>query len=174
MAVLVIAYPELSLTDYSWIQALRTQYDSQHPLIAPHFTLVFPTSRLDPLAMLDHVLACTRTSAHFSFVLRCATTVKDPFSTKTHLFLVPDEGYSGLVKLHDALYTHELASELSLEVPYIPHITVGDQVDPTVLRPIATTINAQSICITGQITALDILLYANNSLQTTERVQLAH
>ena len=174
MAVLVVAYPALSQTDYSWIQALRTQYDSQHPLVAPHFTMVFPTDRLDPVAMLDHVVSCTRTLTHFSFVLRCATTVKDPFSTKTHLFLVPDEGYSGLVKLHDALYTHKLASELSLDVPYIPHITVGDHVDPNVLRPIATTINAQNICIDGQITVLDIIVYANNSVQTTERVQLAH
>jgi hypothetical protein len=36
---------------------------------------------------------------------------------------------------------------LSLDVPYIPHITIGDDVDPQVLRPIATAINAQNICI---------------------------
>jgi hypothetical protein len=173
MAVLVVAYPTLSQADYTWIQALRTQHDSHHPLIAPHFTVIFPTDRLDPMVMLDHVVTRTRTITHFSFILRCATTVKDSFSTKTHLFLVPDEGYSALVKLHDALYTHMLASELSLDVPYIPHITVGDDVDPNVLRPVATAINAQNICIGGQITALDIVVYANSSVQTTERVQLA-
>src|SRR5262249_31052465 len=98
---------------------------------------------------------------------------KDPFSTRAHLFLVPEEGYSGLVKLHDALYTDILTSELSLDVPYIPHITVGDHVDVNVLRPIATAINAQNLSIAGQITALDIVVYANNSVQTTETVQLA-
>ena len=55
MAVLVVAYPTLSQTDYTWIQALRAQHDSQHPLIPPHFTLVFPTEQLDPAAMLEHV-----------------------------------------------------------------------------------------------------------------------
>jgi hypothetical protein len=94
MALLVVAYPTLSQADYTWIQALRTQHDSHHPLIAPHFTAVFPTERLDPVVMLDHVERCARTITPFSFVLRCATTVKDSFSTKTHLFLVPDEGYS--------------------------------------------------------------------------------
>jgi len=173
MAVLVVAYPTLSQTDYTWIQALRIQHDSQHPLIAPHFTLLFPTERFDPVVMLDHVVTRSRTIRPFSFVLRCATTVKDSFSTKTHLFLVPDEGYSVLVKLHDALYTHMLASELSLDVPYIPHITIADHVDPNVLRPIATAINAQNICIDGQIRALDIVVYANNSVQTTGKVQLA-
>jgi hypothetical protein len=100
--------------------------------------------------------------------------VKDSFSTKTHLLLVPDEGFSALVKLHDALYTDMLAAELRLDVPYIPHITIGDHVDPYVLRSIATVINAQNICINGEIMALDISVYANNSIQTAERVPLAH
>ncbi|MCS6846165.1 MAG: hypothetical protein RMN52_00450 [Anaerolineae bacterium] len=44
MSLLVLAYPELSNADRECIRAFRERYDPlYYPVVAPHFTLVFPT-----------------------------------------------------------------------------------------------------------------------------------
>ncbi len=94
------------------------------------------------------------------------------FSPQTHLFLVPDQGYSTLVKLHDTLYSGILAQTLRLDVPFIPHITVGAHSDPQVCKQAADKINHQDICIRGHIDAVNILTYENNSVATIKQIGL--
>ena len=103
MALLAVAYPYLSPTDYTWIQSIRQQDDPHFTLIAPHFTLVFPISTIAQGAFIDHITAQAERIHVIPFILQCATIVTDAFSPQTHLFLVPDQGYSAVVKLHDAL-----------------------------------------------------------------------
>lgn len=44
MALLVLAYPELSKNDYDWIQDFRRKHDElYYKIVEPHFTIVFPT-----------------------------------------------------------------------------------------------------------------------------------
>ncbi len=43
MALLVVAYPELSKSDYDRIQAFRQMHDPlYYDVVEPHFTIVFP------------------------------------------------------------------------------------------------------------------------------------
>ncbi len=172
MALLAVAYPDVSPTDYTWIQTMRQQHDPHYPLIAPHFTLVFPTPAVDQIAFIDHITAQTERVHAIPFLIQCATIVKDAFSPQTHLFLVPDRGYSDLVKLHDALYTGILAASLSLDVAYIPHITVGAHADPHICKAVADQINQQDIRIRGQIHAIDILAYENNRVSSVKQIDL--
>lgn len=173
MALLVVAYPQFSAADYAWIQAIRQQHDAHYSLIAPHFTLVFPLNSVDQAACVAHVASSLTQTGSISFSIRCAVIVKDAFSPLTHLFLVPDEGYSALVKLHDALYADLLADYVRLDVAFIPHMTIGGHVDPWVCKASADQINRQNICIQGSINAVDLILHENDTVTTIKRIALA-
>ncbi len=172
MALLAVAYPDLAPPDYTWIQSIRQQHDPHYPLIAPHFTLVFPIPAVDQEAFVDHITVQTAQVHAIPFLIQCATIVKDAFSSQTHLFLVPDQGYSTLVKLHDACYTGILASSLSLDVAFIPHITVGAHADPHISKAVADQINQHDIRIRGRIHTIDILAYEHNRVSTIQQIGL--
>lgn len=172
MALLAVAYPDLAPPDYTWIQSIRQQHDPHYRLIAPHFTLVFPTPAVDQGAFIDHITVQTKQVHAIPFLIQCATFVKDAFSSQTHIFLVPDQGYSTLVKLHDACYTGILSSSLSLDVAFIPHITVGAHADPQVCKAVADQINQQGMRICGHIHTIDILAYENNRVSTIKQIGL--
>jgi 2'-5' RNA ligase len=173
MSLLVVAYPHLTQTDHEWIQAIRRQHDPQYGLIGAHFTLVFPVTTVDQDAFIAHVTARLRYTYVISFNIRCAMVVKDAFGPLTHVFLVPDEGFSALVKLHDALYTDVLADALRLDAPFIPHITVGGDADPLISKALADAINREDRCVQGQITALDIISYEQGNIVPVTRITLA-
>jgi hypothetical protein len=173
MALLVVAYPQLVAADYAWIQAIRRQYDAHYSLIAPHFTLVFPLNTIAQAACVAHIVASVKHTSSIFFSIRCAMIVKDAFSPLTHLFLVPDAGYSALIKLHDALYVDLLADHLRLDVAFIPHITIGGHIDPWVCKASADQINQQNICIQGCISAVDLISHENDTVTTIKRIALA-
>jgi 2'-5' RNA ligase len=172
MSLLVVAYPQFTPTDHEWLQAIRRQHDPQYGLIEPHFTLVFPVTTVDQDAFIAHVTAQLRDTHVISFNIRCAIVVKDALGPLTHVFLVPDEGFSALVKLHDALYTGILADALRLDVPFIPHITVGGDAGPLVSKALADAINREDRCVQGQIMALDIISYEQGRVVPVTRITL--
>ena len=102
MAFLVVAYPEISKTDFEEIQNFRSQHDAlYYHLVQPHFTIVFPIDNIPENVFRAEVISKAKTFSKFSFVLRSAVVNKDAFSNQFHIFLVPDEGFSALIKLHD-------------------------------------------------------------------------
>lgn len=105
MALLLIAYPRLSSADYSGIQSIRPSHDERYyGVVEPHFTFVFPVDGVPEDLLAEHVRTVTRDTPSIQFTLRSATVVKDFFGDVRHTFLVPDEGHSRLVRLHDRLY----------------------------------------------------------------------
>lgn len=87
-------------------------------------------------------------------------------------FLAPEEGFSALVKLHDALYRGMLASELRLDIPFLPHITVGKTSDPWEAKVLADQLNGQPRAIQGMLETLDVITYEKMTVQTLERIPL--
>lgn len=156
MKFLAVAYPKIIDADQVWIQSIRRQYDPQFEIVEPHFTIIFPTITQKIAAFRKHIRDQVANFSSFPFVIRCALPVKDVLSPSTHIFLVPDEGLSQFVRLHDTCYETLLASDLLLEVPYIPHITVGASNDPKRAKAICDTINQQRRTISGTITAVTI------------------
>jgi 2'-5' RNA ligase len=173
MARLIIAYPQLADADYTWVQAIRQQYDPQVALVEPHITLVFPFTTIPHEHAVDHLLAVTREVRPISLIFRCAMVVKDDLSPLTHVFLVPDEGLGALVKLHNQLYTDILAPELRLDIPFVPHITIGGFTDPLLAKELADSINRENISIESCVKALDLILYENNTVTTLHRIILS-
>lgn len=74
-------------------------------------------------------------------------------------FLVPDEGFSDLVGLHDAPYTGPLRAELRLDLPFIPHFAVANATSAERCKNIVDDLNAQRREIHARVEKLDIIAY---------------
>lgn len=173
MALLVLAYPRVAVTDFEWIQAIRARHDERYfRLVAPHFTLVFPVSGLEWGVFIEHVRRQAAGTRPINFVARCAIVVEDDSRQFSHVFLVPDEGFSDLVRLHDRLYTGVLAPELRLDITFIPHVGVGNAEDATACKRLADELNAQGFHVAGTIDALDVVWYEQDKIETIEQIAL--
>lgn len=172
MALLTLAYPTLSAADRAWIQRIRGQYDSQAQWVAPHFTLVFPVFDVEGQLFAEEIRQQARGQESIRFEIRCATVVRDTLSDLTHTFLVPDQGFGDLVKLHDQLYSNLLAPHLRLDIPFIPHITVASSVDATVCKRVADAINGEDRVVRGEVETLDIVHFANQQVTTLAQISL--
>lgn len=173
MALAVLSYPELRERDLGWIESCRQWYDRlRYAPIAPHFTFVFPTAAVASGELVGHVRRVADGWGSLSFVIRCGLLFPNMMSADTDLFLVPDEGFSDVVRLHDALYSGLLESELRLDVPFIPHITLGYAPDAGYCKQVADELNANFRALAGTIQSLDVAEVAGDNVRTVERIQL--
>lgn len=172
MALVVVNYPSIAEHDYNWIQAIRAEHDIYYEIISPHFTFVFPCSITDEIRFVRHIKQHLNGVKKIRFVSRCALVVKDRVSEYTHVFLIPDDGFSDIVRLHDRLYTGLLASELRLDIPFLPHIGIGNGVNPQACKTLADNLNRTGFSIEGTIDTLDIASFDGKEMKTIERIQL--
>jgi 2'-5' RNA ligase len=172
--LLVVNYPTISANDFAWIQEIRQQEDELNfSAIDPHFTLVFPIIEIDRSTFVSHVNQSLEGIKSFEFTLRCAVLSNDAFSKYTHVFLVPDEGYSNIVKLHDRLYTGIIANELRLDIPFIPHIGIANSLDPHHCKRLVDRLNSQQFEIRGRFDQLNVISNQGDLVETIESVDLA-
>ncbi len=173
MSLVVVNYPAVSREDLDWMQSIRAEHDELYYGVAdPHFTFVFPVFGFDRERFLEHLRERARGVERIPFACRCATVVKDATNEYTHVFLVPDEGHSAIVRLHDRLYGGPLAPHLRLDIPFIPHIAVANATDPKVCKALADGLNREGFEIAGSVDALDAASYEDDRLTTIERVPL--
>jgi len=174
MALLVLAYPELSERDHERIQAFRRRHDVlYYSVVDPHFTLVFPVPDWEVEPFVAEVVKQAQGFRAFDFCLRCAVLNKDAFSDDYHAFLVPDEGYGRVVRLHDRLYGDRLFPNRALMVDFVPHVGVGNAKDPLQCLEMVRAWNREEFAIPGRVVALDIANYEHDTVETIERVFLA-
>ena len=174
MALVVVSYPNISEDDYAWIQAARAGHDAlTYHAIEPHVTFVFPSAVSDEAAFVEHVRRQAAGVPRIRFVSRCAAAVHDGGGEHSHVFLVVDEGNSWIVRLHDRLYTGLLAAELRLDIPFIPHIGVGNSLDIGVCKALADELNRREFAVEGTIDVLDVAAYDGGEVRTVARVELA-
>lgn len=173
MQYLVVAYPQFTPDDAAWIQSIRAQHDPNAELIAAHVTLVFPTVVADEQRLRQEVRRQVAGHTRFPLVIRCALPVKDMLSPSTHVFLVPDEGLSQVVRLHDALYASALAPSLRLDIPFIPHITVGATHDLAAAKALADAVNQQGRVVQGTISTVSLISFDGRAVELREQLALA-
>ncbi len=175
MSLLVLAYPELSNNDYERIQEFRSANDKlNYHLVTPHWTVVFPLPEdWNKEGLITETVKQIEGIEPFEFSIRCATLNKDAFKDIYHAFLVPDEGYSDIVKLHDKLYEDALFPYRALHVDYIPHIGIGNSADPLKCLGMVEHWNKEEFVIEGRVTMLDVAKFENDEVQTIQRVPLS-
>lgn len=173
MALLVLAYPVLSSVDYQSIQNFRKKNDElYYNVVEPHFTIIFPVFDSHDEDFIQEISDLASSEKSFKFALRCATISKDAFTDCYHTFLVPDEGYSNIVKLHDKLYSSLLKNNQRLDIDYIPHIGVGNSPDKHVCKKMVDEWNAMDFSIPGQVDQLTIVKFENNSILHLKEIPL--
>ena len=159
MVIALVAYPNMSDEHHQWINKIRAEYPQlQYENILPHFTLVFPIiDILDREIVTKHIQTQLKKIQVFQFAVRCAIPHPERKNKRSYLFLVPDEGFSNFIRSHDALYTGILSKHLNIEIPYLPHITIGYCDDAQLIRKISIDINQQNIEILGKIDRLALM-----------------
>ncbi len=173
MFYLVIAYPNISNKDYEFIQEYRKNNDPKYfSLVEPHFTIVFPSPDIAEKDFILEIERQVKNTNKFEFIIRCATINQDFTGGFYHEFLVPDEGYSNLVKLHDKLYSGILFNNLRFDIDFIPHIGVGNSEDALVSKKRVDELNSQNLSIKGSIEELDIVKYENDEIASIKKVKL--
>lgn len=173
MALLVLAYPKISNEDYSFIQEIRRNHDELYfSFVEPHFTLVFPVSSISEQEFIEEVKQRAEGFSSIPFELKCAVVNKDSFINYYHTFLVPDTGFSSMVKLHDKLYSGKLQKELRLDIQFLPHLGIASSESPERCKLICDDINAEDISIQGEIDYLDIVSFDKQSLLPLESIPL--
>ena len=150
----VVARPVFGKSDAEWL--VRARQEHAHSPGAPEFTLVFPSADLSAEDVLSHVAATCATTTPIKFCLRSAMIVPEPGSGWFHVFLVPDEGFGAIVRLHDQLHVGPMASCLRPEMPYIPHLTIASVNDFSVARRIKAKLNGFDLGIDSRIDALEV------------------
>lgn len=121
-----------------------------------HCTLVFGCSGVPPDAYTAHVARIASASAPIDFVCRYAMLGADDADDTAYVFLVPDEGYARLSLLHDALYTGPLQPFLRLDLPYVPHLTIGRSRDRHEAKAWCDGLNARGVRIAGALRELTV------------------
>jgi 2'-5' RNA ligase len=142
--------------DRDWIEAVRSKYDPQAHRIAAHFTLVFPVA-VSLAALSDEVAGIIEEHSPISFTVRAALAHPDAVAGGGHVFLVPEEGRRDITRLHERLYEGILKAHLRLDIPFVPHVTVGAHPDLRYCEAVAEELTAARRVMTGVLDAVDVL-----------------
>lgn len=172
MRLYVVAYPELDVADYRLIDDSRKQYDRLYGMIDAHITFVFLVEDFTPEEFVAEIKKQTAGAKAFDITLRACTINKDTFSEHYFAFLVPDEGNSSIIKLHDKLYSGKLAHHHRMDIDYIPHILIATSSDKNVIKNIVDEWNARDFEFKGKVKALDIIRFENGVTTVLDRVVL--
>jgi hypothetical protein len=173
MAFLVLAFPKIKKSDFDLIQECRKQNDELfYSVVEPHFTIVFPVFDLDESEFLKEIKELAKKYSAFDFVLRCATINKDAFNDYYHTFLVPDEGYSKIIRIHDGLYGGKLKENHRLDLDFIPHIGIGNSIDKLECKKMVDKWNKNDFAIRGTVTSLTLVEFENNKVRKFAELKL--
>lgn len=108
----------------------------------------------------------------FDFALRSAVIHKDAFSDYYHVFLVPDEGFSRFIRVHDQLYSGRLKENLRLDIDFIPHLGIAKSLDKYLCKETVDHWNSESFEIKGIISYLTHVEYVDSQIIEIEQIRL--
>ncbi len=167
----VVARPDFDKTDLAWLTEIRgRRTGSPGP---PKFTLVFPGADMEPAAFAAHISGLAEDVPRIRFHLRSALVVPEPTVRRFHVFLIPDEGFGAILRLHDRLHSGPVEACLRPGTPYLPHITIATTSDFGSARKIAASLNAHDISIQGVIETLEVERRDGEVIKTISEIHLA-
>ena len=152
-----VSYPEVAPDASAFMERFRQDHDLPYrDVVAAHFTMVFGCKSVEVPDYTMHIAAVARQAEPVRFCCRYAMLGADDFDDTAYVFLVPDEGYSGISLLHDRLYTGVLQPFLKLDVPFVPHITIGTMKNRVAAKALCDKLNRHGVRIEGSLRALTI------------------
>lgn len=133
---------------------------------------MFGSNAVAEAAYLDHVRDVCRDSQPIHFTCRYAMLGADDVSERAYVFLVPDEGLSDIARLHDVLYRGILRDRLRLDLPYIPHITIGASPDRVAAKQWCDELNGAGLELRGVINAVTVTTRLPDTMRTLAEFDL--
>jgi hypothetical protein len=167
----VIAHPHFDKADLAWLTDIRSRRAGSRG--APYFTLVFATLDISPAAFIKAIRAHAKDIHPIRFRLRSALVVPEPSVGRFHVFLIPDEGFGAILRLHDALHAGPIKGALRQDSPYLPHITVATTPDYATARNLVYALNNDVIDIHGHIDALQVECRTRDGVKQLAEVPLS-
>lgn len=150
-------FPKFSSCD-AWVSSFRSQHDAKASLVEPHLTLVFPTSNFSEGDLLQEFRKLSVGLEPFNMVFKTAMIMPEAGdSNEGHIFLVPDEGFGAAIRLHDKLYSGILNSELRLDIPFVPHITIGSELELRKAKGFVDELNKREFHIEFEVDHFEIV-----------------
>jgi 2'-5' RNA ligase len=167
------AFPSLGTSDNAFIEGFRAEHQAeQSQVVAAHFTMVFGCAIVSRGEYLQHVRTVAEASSSVRFSCRYAMLGADDQDYTAYVFLVPNAGFAELSLLHDRLYTGVLSSHLRLDLPFIPHITIGRLAERRAAKGLCDALNGRGVDIEGRVEALTVGLRENGKIQDLARFEL--
>ncbi len=156
--VAVVCLPKLTPTDRGWVDSVRSRHLAREQLsVEPHVTLVFPCDEVDRPEIRSHLAVVAAESGPFDVALRAAVLLPDPFTGEFVVALVPDEGNSRLLRLHDRLYTGPFTQHQPVGVPFVPHLTLARMTASAAARALADDVNGGEPDLRTRVTDLVLM-----------------
>ena len=173
MTHLVVAYPKLEQSDFDFIQNYREQNDPRYfSIVEPHITLVFAINNINKDSFVSEVKNKIAGVESFDFEIKVATINQNDDGKYYHEFLVPDTGYSNIVKLHDKLYSGLFTPHLRFDIDFIPHIGIGNSDEARVSKQRVDELNAKGISINGRVDSVDVIEFKSGVVTLVESMDL--
>ena len=133
--------------------------------------MVFSCSAVPEFAYSEHVRSVAQSQGPIRFFCRYAMVCNDASNDNYYAFLVPDEGYGQISKLHDRLYRGILKQHLRLDIPYVPHIAIATNNDAQRIKALCDELNSDGVAIQGQIDAMTVCSYDGSKITDLETLQ---
>ncbi|MGI8908816.1 MAG: 2'-5' RNA ligase family protein [Candidatus Sumerlaeaceae bacterium] len=169
-----LAYPQLSARDRVFIDDFRRRYDIPfRDVVAPHWTLAFGCTAIPESEYRQHVREIAQVQPTIRFCCRYAMVGVDDANDNYYVFLVPDDGFSDISRLHDRLYTGELTPYLRLDIPYVPHIGIATIADRRRIKELCDELNSTGLTIHGRISSITVCSYDGSKIEALENFPLA-
>lgn len=172
---LCLAYPTIDRNDRELIHEFRRLHDAKYvDVVDAHWTMIFPgsTKDFDSSDLHDHIARVAANFSPINFICRYALVYDDDGSDDYYIFLVPDEGFSQISLLHDALYSGMMRPYLRLDIPYVPHVGIATSTDKDHLYRLATEWNDRRREIRGRIDSLTLSSYDGNRVEDITHFKL--
>jgi len=132
-------FPEID--ERHWVSKFRDQYDPKSQFIAPHLTLFFPSEFESFDELSAEVERVTSNTKKFKVIFRAAMMMPELGSCS--IFLVPSEGFSEVLRLHSLLYAEKYAHLLRLDIPFVPHMTIGSNLSLSEGKKLVDKLNSK-------------------------------
>ncbi|MCR9074181.1 MAG: 2'-5' RNA ligase family protein [Alphaproteobacteria bacterium] len=158
MSLVVLGRPSMAAADRAWIDALRDRHRGAvfERAIGAHVTLVFPTEATDPTSATSHLATVAAETAPIDLLFRATMPWLDRYTGETYVYLVPDAGNGKLIRLHDHLYSGPFSDVLRLDLPFVPHITLGRFGEAKVAKALVDDLNAQDIELRARLDTVEL------------------
>jgi len=166
-----LCYPTLSDSDHEFIRSFRLEHDLPfRDVVDHHFTIMFGISDIPTKKYVEHVRSKLMGQSSVDFACRYAALGDDSEGDDFYVFLIPDEGFSDVCRLHDKLYSGEFKSYHRVAIPYIPHIGIATIPDAKKIQSLCDQLNADSLCIAGTLESATICEYDGTKVVDLERI----